>query len=143
MREILFRGRRKNGEWVKGYYVESKYHWHKRGVHEAWIVTKAHSNGGYFAVTQRYAVDKSTVCEYTGLKDNDGNPIFENDIIEDVYGEDRWIVKFFDCRFWGVDAKNEYSDEYLEDLCDRDGGFKGVKIVGNIYDNQELIGGTP
>lgn len=65
MREILFRGKRlDNGQWVYGYYAydRGKYHYIK-SVDDSF----------------NYRVDPDTVGQYTGLKDKDGNKIFEGD----------------------------------------------------------------
>ena len=50
MREILFRGKKLNGDWVVGSYVKATLHWHKYGIHEDWIVKGVIQNGGYCAV---------------------------------------------------------------------------------------------
>lgn len=143
MREILFRGKDiKTKELVEGYYAKSKLHWHKRGVHEDWIITSAFSNGGYFSVAGRYAVDKDTVCEYTGLKDKNGTKIFEGDICSDEF----CIVKII-CKKYGWYCeviKGCILSVGLEfplwqwDNCETN-GYRNLEVIGNIHDNPELL----
>lgn len=137
MREILFRGKDiKTKEWVEGYYVKSKLHWHKRGIHEDWIITSALSNGGYFSVAGRYAVDKDTVSQYTEWKDKNGLRIFEGDIVKyEAINKKKLIgvIEFHNSAFsvrW-LDFSN-YGRNFIGYLDD-------LEVIGNIFDNPELI----
>ena len=132
MREIEFRGKLKNsinehkpaGSWVYGGY----YFW----KHGACIHEKDAAIGLY--------VDPDTVGEYTGFKDRNGVKIFEGDIFEFehiitqklccsavVWNNDEGMfgIKTGKKRmhFSGIPYMLRY----------------GVKIVGNIHDNPELL----
>lgn len=72
---IKFKAKRlDNGEWIVGSLIRST-----AGVKErAYIVDNFSSMSDYSVV----GVDPSTVCQFTGLKDSEGNEIWEGDIVE-------------------------------------------------------------
>ena len=70
-----------------------------------------------------------TIGQYVGIKDGAGNKIFEGDILKNVFGE-YGVVECSENLFYIRKAlANDYSS-----VC-----FSTSKIVGNIYDNTELI----
>lgn len=67
IRNIKFKAKRlDNGEWVIGDLLHS---------YENGAIIVPIEGGGVFSV------DPSTVCQYTGLKDREGNDIFEHDLL--------------------------------------------------------------
>ena len=74
MREIKFKAKRlDNREWVKGSLIRSTV-----GIKEkAYIVDNFSSMSDYSVI----GVDPSTVCQFTELKDKNGTPIYEGDIV--------------------------------------------------------------
>ncbi|MBC1525888.1 hypothetical protein HB884_16935, partial [Listeria booriae] len=74
------------------------------------------------------------LMQYTGLRDKNGNKIFEGDIIEAKYGFERKTgqVAFIEGVFCMEVDKRGYS--LIE--CDN------REILGNIHDNPELLGGA-
>lgn len=142
MREILYRGfhpdengtqtitldgKKIKGKWVYGYYVEATCHWHKYGIHNSWIITSALQNGGYFNVIGRYPVILETVGQFTGLTDKNGKKIMTSDIL-------KW-----DCREWGGEFNEVVRWDY-EQLNMRKRDWKEwCEVIGNVYDNPELL----
>ena len=128
MREILFRGKRTDGDgWVQGSYIECKMSWHRLHPHKAWIVTDARSNGGWFAITGRFPVVNDTVGQYTGLKDKAGRLIFEGDILA------------WDEKEWGGPHTEIVAWDYEQLSCRANDWREWCEIIGNIYDNPELL----
>lgn len=136
-REILFRGKRcSDGKWVYGFYVESKYSWKGHKPHKSWIVPNAISNGGFFNVLGRYAVNDDTVGQYTGLKDKNGTEIYEGDIISFVDGLKQVNGEWIDNEhIYSV----EYSEASFKGVCGLSKCLDAVEVIGNIYDNQDLL----
>lgn len=127
MREILFRGKRvDNGEWVEGYIVklgkESFSDPERYG-----ICNKAIPIGGS-AVCYNLKINEvipETIGQYTGLNDKNGTKVFDGDCI----GCRENVVEYLDGTFT-INGDRPLS--WLK-------GTNGFIIVGNIYDNLELL----
>lgn len=146
MREIKFRAKRKNGEWVIGNYVN--YYWFtafESMEEEAIYLPKPENdNGGYWVQD----ILPDTIGQFTGLYDKNDKEIYEGDIVafDDtpycVNGrkyqgivamyKGAWCVKHYEKNF-DVDF---YSPLFADDFANR----KTI-ILGNIYDNPELLKG--
>lgn len=72
--DIKFKAKRLDGKgWVEGSLIRST-----TGIKErAYIVDNFSSMSDYSVI----GVDPSTVCQFTGMKDSEGNEIWEGDII--------------------------------------------------------------
>lgn len=70
----LFKANRiDNEKWVIGFYTY---------IHEKhYIYTGQLIHSGLYDVAERFEVDPSTICRCTGMKDKNGNLIFDNDIV--------------------------------------------------------------
>ena len=88
----------------------------------------------------RIIVDPKTVGQYTGLKDKNGTKIFEGDIVDVLY----------DVNYIGVATERIGVFEVVHNGCfmGQKGGVRyhfipsdECTVIGNIYDNPELLGG--
>jgi uncharacterized phage protein (TIGR01671 family) len=141
MREILFRGKRTaNDKWVSGYYVLRKRPYFKdKGANfehiicDNLVIDDFNDKQFVDTIMTAYVVDPETVGQYTGLTDTNGNKIFEGDVVWYDYEEERGIVQWdndtarfiITCSTFTVDFDSVYGEE--------------LEIVGNVYDNAELI----
>lgn len=130
MREILFRGKRKeNDEWVFGDLI-----------HEPWascIQVIENNNIDIFKRT-KYSVHKETVGRYTGLTDKNGVKIFEGDIVKitDKYGKSVvYVVEFYVGAFTLRRMDVEYRLQFIYFPL----RYYDFEIIGNIHDNKELL----
>ena len=139
MREILFRGKRTdNGEWVEGNLVLSPnadegYQSIVIPCYYNYMYTSDYNNDVGFETW--YKVESETVGQFTGLKDMNGKTIFEGDIVKVPYFKISFEVKFVKerARFLG-EAHNGELISLLH-------SHKDIEIIGNIWDNPELLKG--
>ena len=130
MREILFRGKRTdNGEWVYGELIQNvdclKIREQEKSIKK---------------IAKSYEVDPETVGQFTGLLDKNGKKIFEGDIVLGLFLFDisiNAVVKFRDGAF-GLEWRRGEIIEFnaFTSLCNIT-----YEIIGNIYDNPELLEG--
>ena len=143
MREILFKGKRKdNGEWVEGDLFHNDNTNYPMTLIGSLILSRNKYTDeididGYCLIE----VDPETVCQYTGLKDRNGKKIFEGDIVDTVY----------DIEYIGVAAKRIgksvvkfHKGCFMKDKIGEAGLFHFIasdkeKVIGNIFDNPELL----
>lgn len=121
-RKHLYKAKRKDtGEWVKGDLVT-----YKNGDCYIFVEELTGALHGYF-------VDPETVCECTGLPDKNGNKIFEHDVCRDSLGT-LFVVEWDseNARFIGFTIEKQRRLIYIS-------REPRVEIIGNIYDNPELV----
>lgn len=145
-REILFRGKRKdNGEWICGDLLQDV----ESGI--CAIVSYVNLGGNIHDLSESciFAVIPETVGQYTGLTDKNNVKIFEGDIVKGTaYSATRigvivWIdeISSFGVRY--VNAPNPTAWENSSILrCVSRGKTDefAAEVIGNIYDNPELLG---
>ncbi|EJQ6665131.1 hypothetical protein NZN06_002556 [Listeria monocytogenes] len=134
MREIEFRGQNINGHWAHGNLAIIK-----EKLDRAEIGTYiSNSAGAPFA----YQVRPETIGQYTGLKDKNGNKIFEGDIVRNINGEYSYIGIVNKDRYTfyikGVAPKDNYD---FADVSDTVTGKSSLIVIGNIHENPELLEG--
>ena len=142
MREILFRGKSlDNGKWESGYLLENQ---------GRTFIYQATNDNGRISVAA-VEVDPATVGQYTGLKDKNGERIWEGDILkwDDQSNGRYWrfaVVKIdpdiqFDCS--PIDCINGVLNSSRYNF--RFGNFaykdtdNHLYVIGNIHDNADLI----
>lgn len=128
MREILFRGKNYDGEWIEGYYV------HQGKSHEIYYKD-------YQEFPSRF-VTPETVGQYTGLTDKNGKKIFEGDIIKATDSVPEYNLMVVRNEDFGCFNDYYFGGEkhYTEQIRNAD-WYLRYKIIGNIHDNPELLGG--
>jgi uncharacterized phage protein (TIGR01671 family) len=127
-----------------GENMEDRYLFKAKRVDDGeWVVWNIFS--GLYGVD----IDKSTICQCTGLKDKNGKLIWENDIVKDVFSDACAQIKYgsyqncFDSTkaehigFY-VDWSWRYTKNYRKDL-----GYwtnmVNAEVIGNKFDNPKLL----
>jgi hypothetical protein len=142
MREILFRGKRvDNGEWDEGYLSEDTI-CSAVNTYVAFVICKK-PKGVYD--DEWYEIDPDTIGQYTGLTDKNGKMIFEGDIVHQ-YNEGLDNEYLYDLRadvgrvFWHQEATRFLrTSKLFPDNCPEICAHCEYEVVGNIYDNPELL----
>lgn len=126
MREILFRGKRYNGKWI---YDSEIYIRDGDGI---WL-----SDDDLNVVR----VQEDTVGQYTGMKDKNGEKIFEGDIVK--YSTT--------CEIFTVAWHGSFAEFVISELQKPNKATRGSKnmylvnryceVIGNKFDNPELLEG--
>lgn len=139
MREILFRGKGvDNGEWVYGNLIEDK--WGDDNGNTVYAILQDRAAPEIAELWTPVRVAPETVGQYTGLTDKNGKKIFEGDIVRNnKYGEDNDTYDYYVTIFSEGSFRAQYLDnlEYTPKIYDI--YFEGYEVIGNIYDNPELL----
>lgn len=117
MRSILFKAKKlSDGKWVKGSLVKTPF-----GTFIEWYED---------SICNKREVDPSTVCQFTGLKDCEGNEIWEGDIVErEIYdlfkgsAKVKSVIEYMNGAFVAITDGIPYSLY-----------FKYITVIGNKFD---------
>ena len=136
MREILFRGRRTDGEWVYGYPVPTTTNCYDKGVEIIDTEGIEYDELDYFnPMFSADHVEPETVGQFTGLTDKNGTKIFEGDIVQAHFrtnhSKQTFRVIFEDGMF--------LFDNFCVKVPKYD--IYSMKVIVNIHDNPELLEG--
>lgn len=132
-REILFKGIDLEGEWVEGYYgIKGK----GTDLEKHFIMKSTLSNSSipsfYFTDVE---IIPETASQYTGLKDKEGNMIFEGDIMQYQFEDEDnkpFITEFNRGAFcYYYDSWEDYIRPRLENF-----QIEKAIVIGNIHDNK-------
>lgn len=137
MREILFRAKQKDWRklpkeewWIEGHPVK----YQPSASKDEWIygIVPVYASALYII-----EIDPETLCQYTGLKDKNGNWIWENDIVR--LGEDEYLLIKWSERYagWCLQQNKWMFEHFFGEAVDEG----TCKVVGNIFDHAELLKG--
>ena len=124
-RDIKFKGKRyDNNQWVEGYFYEESG--------STYIIDDRQKKSILNRNTP-HKVDPTTVCQFTGLKDNDGKMIWEGDIVEreiyDLYKGVAMVKSTIEYKNGSFVANTDGIDY---PLC---GTY--IKVLGSKFDKEE------
>lgn len=123
MREILFRGKTKRNEWIYGDLIT-------HGIDFDDAIKQHHTR-------EVWDIKQETVGQFTGLTDVNGKKVFEGDIVSINKLLGVYVVKYDceQCRF------SMYKDGIYEQAGFNKDTIKNYEVIGNIYENPELLKG--
>lgn len=125
---FLCRGKRSDtGEWVEGFPFL---------VNDVSYILPHHNTGQPIHIDNLLStsveVSKSTICQCTGLKDKNGNLIWENDVVKINNSKVNTLITFRDFEIICTIPNEKYYKHRLE----YDNEYE---VIGNIFDNPELL----
>ena len=130
MREIKFRGKDIVEKWRYGDLVQEKWKSLLNTNKKSFMIKKDKT---------AYTVLEETIGQFTGLKDKNGKEIYEGDIVSfnlksDSEGQP-YIIGYIEYQT----TFSGYRIMSFEGIFALDYNIKDIEVIGNIYDNPELL----
>lgn len=141
MREIKFRGKRiDDNEWIKGQLLFFKDSVGKDNMTRIAGGCEWNNRTQWYSLCNIHSVVENTIGQYTGLKDKNGKEVYIGDILEytftDYKGKELWIENYIvKENISGWEMRNITKPREHRSLS----LVKNYKVIGNIYDNPELL----
>ncbi|WP_290489906.1 MULTISPECIES: YopX family protein [unclassified Aerococcus] len=131
MRDIKFRA------WDK-----KKNDWFDDDRGDLYIELNGNINFGWNGEVMDDYTDRIILMQYTGLKDKNGVEIYDGDFLMagDAY---LGVIKYHSTRaqFIGKNIGETFQEDEYDTLYTKNGRFNSAKVIGNIYENIELLEG--
>ena len=131
MKQVKFRA------WDK-----KKNDWFDDDDGELYIELNGNINFGWNGEVMDDYTDRVILLQYTGLKDKNGVEIYEGDFLMagDAY---LGVIKYHSTRaqFIGKNIGETFQEDKYDTLYTKNGRFNSAKVIGNIYENPELLEG--
>ena len=135
-REIKFRAYDKEDERMT-YFDDEDYLYHCPFILRLEQVFKKDSNyDDYEDFEYKDVTDKIELMQYTGLKDENGKEIYEGDIVKIKYRDEDIGKVIYEYNGFSIDVTNMNKNYGRVDFVNN-----FMEVIGNIYDNPELLGG--
>ena len=122
---IKFKAKRlDNNTWVEGYFYTE--------CGNTYIIEDRQSES-MLNINEAHQVDPLTVCQFTGLKDCEGNEIFEHDLIHFVGFNHTAEVIWSECNYAFMVVREKKHSYWLHDV------IKVCRIerIGNKFDKEK------
>ena len=132
-REIKFRGKSID-EWVYGMLCKVNEGDTEHGEPIKYKIQTDEKEYGEYV--NCFITDENTIGQYTGLHDKNGKEIYEGDIVKIKYRDEDIGKVIYEHNGFSIDVTNMNKNYGRVSFVNN-----FIEVIGNIYDNPELLGG--